>query len=130
MEISIKKLQMIRPETNPKSCNLHLSVDWDVDYKENDNSSLEYICNLKTINEFPITLIVEGSVEFEDLEVLSKALTGMILDNCFKIMVNMVNLTKENDIEMDEQYKSLITELPETNPPKKNFIKIYPCLNC
>jgi len=119
MEISVKKLQMIRPEINPKNCNLNLDVDWDVDYKETDSSSLEYVCNLKTINEFPIHLTVEGNVEFESLEALSKELTGMILDNCFKIMINMVNITQEASIKVNTSNKELNTDL-----------RIIPCLNC
>lgn len=130
MEITVKKLQMIRPEINPKNCNLNLDVDWNVDYNETDSSSLEYVCNLKSVNEFPIALVVEGNVEFEGLEVLSKELTGMILDNCFKIMINMVNLTKESNVKINNQYNDLSTEIPEINPHKKDSFKIHPCLDC
>lgn len=129
MEISILKMQMSRPEINPRSCDLHLNIDWHVDYHETEDSSLGYVCTIKTVDKFPITLIVEGNVGFENLEI-PKETTQLILDNSMKIMLNMVNITKETITDENTVYNEIVTRKSETDQPKRKSIIIDPCLDC
>lgn len=122
-------MQMSRPEINPKSCDLHLNIDWHVDYHQKDDSSLVYVCSIKTIDKFPITLIVEGNVGFDNLKI-SEETTQLILDNSMKIMLNMVNITKETTTDENTVYNEIITRKSNVSQPKKKSIIIDPYLDC
>lgn len=100
VDISINKIKMIRPEKNPKSCDLNLSVDWSIEYTKNNEGIMEYLCTLIAIGELPIQFAIQGLAECEDpdedLEKHSSELSPLILDKCMNTMINMVNATKHS----------------------------------
>lgn len=106
---------MFRPETNPKGQNLDLDLDWAIDYKNADVNHIEYTCTLKTFQLFPLNFKVEGFLQFEELENVSKnKISQIIFDRCLEILLKMVNLTKEFCFE---------TEFDKKIPEKSNSLK-------
>ncbi|NYB52103.1 MAG: pilus assembly protein [Methanobacteriaceae archaeon] len=101
VDISINKIKMIRPNTNPRSCNLNLNVDWSIEYIKSDEGNMEYVCTLKSIGEMPLQFAVQGILEckkqVEDLEKRSHEISPLILEKCMKTMMNLINITK-NDV--------------------------------
>lgn len=88
-----------------------------------------YVCSIKTIDKFPITLIVEGNVGFDNLKI-SEETTQLILDNSMKIMLNMVNITKETTTDENTAYNEIDTRESKVSQPKRKSIIIDPCLDC
>ncbi|EHP85692.1 hypothetical protein [Methanotorris formicicus] len=101
MKMSIEKLKLVRPKENPKNTNLELDVDWNIEYKKINNNSFCYICNLK-MEEFPVSFVVEGVVEFEEnTNNVSEDVSQSILDKLLQILVNLINLTKDVQVEVE-----------------------------
>ena len=128
MKISVNKLQIIRPENNPKKTNFDLDVDWHVDFKENDKSSLEYSCTIETSSEYPIAFKVNGIIGTNQLEDLMNVLPGMVFDNSIKMMLNLINLTKNIDINIKTQNNKLKSVFNEKDHFNSDYIKMHPCL--
>jgi len=102
--ISVTKVKMIRPENNPKNCDLDLDVDWAVEYIENDKKPLEYVCTLETLGEFHLKFAVQGHVGLKSMEHFKKIqddLSHLIMDKSMTIMVNMLNLTRDTPLSME-----------------------------
>ncbi|WP_424356042.1 hypothetical protein [Methanobacterium sp. MBAC-LM] len=130
MKISVNKLQIIRPEKDPKKPNIDLDVDWYVDFKEKSNSSLEYSCTIKTSDKYPITFRINGTVGLEDLKDPANILPSAIFDNSLKIMLNMLNLTKSADINIKTELEDSNSTFTKNSSPKKNFVDMYPSIYC
>ena len=140
MKISVNKIQIIRPESNPKKSSLNLNVDWHVDFMEKSRSSMEYSCFIKTSPEYPIDFKINGIVGSEnlkeenkikskDLKDLNTILPGIIFDNSLNIMLNLINLTKDVNISINRTNQYLKDSLAKKNSTKSNYTKINPCLN-
>ena len=101
IKISMNKIKMVRPETNPKSCNINLKVKWNIEYKKKKENILEYTCTLDGTGEIPIKLAIKGSVESENetnnLEENFEDLSQHILDNTMNTLIKMVNITRDTD---------------------------------
>jgi hypothetical protein len=107
--ICMTKIRMIRPETNLKSCNLDLNVNWAVEYNEENEKHLGYLCKLRTDEEFPIIFAAQGFVGLksnETFEKISADLSRLILDKSMNIMVNMVNMTRDTPLDFKTHSKS------------------------
>ncbi|AXV36892.1 MAG: hypothetical protein CIT01_01070 [Methanobacterium sp. BRmetb2] len=140
MKISVNKIQIIRPESNPKKSSLNLNVDWHVDFMEKSRSSMEYSCFIKTSPEYPIDFKINGivgsenlkeenKIESKDLKDLNTILPGIIFDNSLNIMLNLINLTKDVNISINRSNQYLKDSLAKKNSIKSNYTKINPCLN-
>lgn len=99
IKISMNKIKMVRPETNPTSCKINLNVDWNIEYKKKQEDKLEYTCTLDGIGEMPLKLAIQGSVECKNinknLEKNYENLSQHILDNTMNTLIKMVNVTKD-----------------------------------
>jgi hypothetical protein len=103
IKITIERLKFERPKENPKNMKLELNLSWSIEYKRIDDNSLNYTCKLKTDNEFPISFTVEGTIEFENgITTISDDISQCILDNMAQILINMVNLTRDRDIDLKD----------------------------
>lgn len=129
MKISVNKLQIIRPERNLKKPNIDLDVDWYVDFNEKRNSSLEYSCTIKTSDKYPITFRVNGTVRLEDLKD-PNILSNTIFDNSLKMMLNMLNLTKKVNINIETELRNSKSTFTKNSSPKKDFVDMYPSIYC
>lgn len=117
MQMHIQKIGMFRPEINPKGQNLDLDVDWAIDYKNPDVDHIEYVCTVKTFQIFPLNFKVEGFLQFEELEKVSKTqISQMIFDRCLEILLKMVNLTKEFYFETE-----IVKKIPERSKSVEKF---------
>lgn len=104
-DVCIKKIKMIRPGMNPKSCDLKLNVDWSIEYSIKNEEILEYVCTLDTMGDVPIQFAIQGHLEsqtkIEDLEKRSDELSTLILDKCMNTMINILNDTKNSQITLN-----------------------------
>ena len=112
MEMQIEKIGLIRLKNNPRSQELNLNVDWVLEYIHKSPYKLEYIGNIKTFNPFPSNLKIEGNLnlnspdEFEE-EKVSK----VIVDVCLEMLLNMINVTKEHNFELNSDGNFIKTKL-------------------
>jgi hypothetical protein len=102
LNVCVNKIKMIRPGTNPKSCDLNLNVDWSIEYSKTEEGNMGYVCTLNAIGEMPLKFAMQGFLEcetqIEDLEKRSEELSPLILDKCMNTMINIVNATKNSII--------------------------------
>ena len=102
IKITIERLKFERPKENPKNTKLELNLSWSIEYRKIDDNALNYTCKLKT-DEFPITFTVEGTIEFENgITTISDDISQCILDNMAQILINMINLTRDRDIDLKD----------------------------
>ncbi|MCK9152534.1 hypothetical protein [Methanobacterium alcaliphilum] len=112
MEMHIQKIGMFRPDINPKSCNLDLDLDWSIDYTNLNSNCTEYIFRVQNLNKFPLNFKIEGFLSYNDSEEFSESVSPLILNKGLKIIVKMINLTKECSLDHEESEYSL--KMPDT----------------
>jgi len=63
---------------------------------------MEHVCTLNAMGDVPIQFAIKGFLQseakIEDLEKRSDELSPLILDKCMKIMINILNATKNSII--------------------------------
>ncbi len=100
-KIYVERVKFTRVKENPKKCILDLNANWTIDYKKMNNNSVEYICNIDVEGDFPTTFVVEGvikHIKYQENKI-SNELSQSILDNSFRILLNMLNLTNVVNID-------------------------------
>lgn len=106
IKMSMTKIKIIRPEDNPKSCNLNVNMDWNIEYTDNKQNSVGYVCTLETDGKFPIKLAIQGLVKTENnvqiLEKNYKDLSKHILDKTTETLLNLLNITKDSIFTINE----------------------------
>lgn len=106
IKMSMTKIKIIRPEDNPKNCNLNVNMDWNIEYTKNNQNSVGYVCTLETNGELPVKLAIQGLVETEKnvqiLEKNYKDLSKHILDKTTATLLNLLNITKDSIFTINE----------------------------
>jgi len=117
VNVHVNKIKMVRPDKNPKNCDLDLNVNWNIDFVKIDEKTLEYICVLTTIGELPLNFAIQGLIECEDpkvdLEKRSGELSPLILDLGMETLVSMVNATKDISIQIDPIPEAYLVKTPK-----------------
>jgi hypothetical protein len=116
VNVHVNKIKMVRPDENPKNCDLDLNVNWNIDFVKIDEKTLEYICVLTTIGELPLNFAIQGLIKCEDpkvdLEKRSGELSPLILDLGMETLVSMVNATKDISIQIDTVPEAHLVNTP------------------
>lgn len=139
MKISVNQIQIKRPESNPEKSRINLDVDWNIDFKEDTNSSMKYYCFIKTSSEYPINFKINGIIGSENsdeikkikskkFEELSSIISRLILDKGMEIMLNMINITKSDKLTLKTENENPKNSNIKINQCKRNFTDIHPCL--
>jgi hypothetical protein len=113
---------MVRPDKNPKNCDLDLNVNWRIDFIKIDEKILKYVCVLTTIDEMPLNFAIQGLIECEDhkvdLEKRSDELSPLILDKGMEAMISMVNATKDISVQIKPIPEAYLADTPKINSLK------------
>ena len=97
MEIYVQKIAMIRPETNPKNTDLNLGIDWSVEYKNTDQSRIDFDMILKSCENFDLNFKIEGIVELDLFEYfIQDEISQIIFNRACNILMNMISITRES----------------------------------
>ncbi|GEM_PF-1407692 len=116
--ISITKIKMCRPETNPRSRNLILNMDWSIEYTTISQNKIEYICTIKLRGEMPIKYGIQGYLQYENmsqhLEKRYNRVSQLVIDHSMKNLLNMISSSKDiahpiEDITTDASTKTSIS---------------------
>jgi len=116
VNLQVNKIKMVRPDKNPKSCDLDLNVNWSIDYIKIDEKTLEYVCVLTTIDELPLNFAIQGLIKCTDhkvdLEKRSNELSSLILDKGMETMISMVNATKDISVQINPVAEAHLDNTP------------------
>ena len=116
MEIYVQKIAMIRQETNPRNTNLNLGIDWSVEYKNTDQSRIDFDMILKSCENFDLNFKIEGIVELDLFEYfIHDEISQIIFDRACNILMDMISITRESTHMLSNELSSLGSEhIPNT----------------
>jgi len=119
LSIYVKKIKMIRPEKNLKGCSMDWSTNWSIDYIKTDEKALEYVCTLSPMGKMSLNFAIQGLIECEDqnedLEKRTDEISPLILNKSMETMVNILNETKDTEIQISKESNSNIDDFAEIN---------------
>lgn len=125
IKISVNKVQMIRPESISKISNSDLNTNWTIDYTEINSKSMEYLCIIDIIDDMFLSFAIQGLIECGGHQILENRFNefnSLVLDKSVKVMMNILNATKESNVQMDS-----ITE--NLGPHSTNNFIFFNCRN-
>lgn len=112
VDVCINKIKMVRPRINSRNRDLNLNIDWSIEYTRTEKKNMEHVCTLNAMRDMPIQFaqfaikgFLQSEAKIEDLEKRSDELSSLILDKCMNTMINILNVTKNSIITLNNIFQ-------------------------
>ena len=97
MKICMRKIGLIRPDFNPRNSSLNMDIDWSVEYRNTDQSEINFDIILKTCEDFVLNFKIEGVVELDLFEeFIQEDVSQIIFYQACNVLMDMISITRES----------------------------------
>ncbi|WP_048196767.1 hypothetical protein [Methanocaldococcus vulcanius] len=103
LKLSVKKINLVRPEDNPKNKKVEMNIDWNIECEMVDVNFYKYFCLIE-IKNFPILFTAEGYVEiiYEKPVNLSDKILKVMFKHILTVMMEILGITKTYSTSLEE----------------------------
>lgn len=97
MKIYMQKIELFRPNTNPKNKQLDLDIDWAVEYDDITKEQMKFNIILKSFKNFTLNFKIEGIVKLDSFEkIVQDEISQKIFHQSIKVLMDMISITRES----------------------------------
>lgn len=97
MKIYMQKIELFRPNTNPKNKELDLDIDWAVEYDDITKEKMKFNIILKSFKNFTLNFKIEGLVKLDTFEeIVQDEISQKIFHQSIKVLMDMISITRES----------------------------------
>jgi hypothetical protein len=112
MEIYMQKIELDRPNSNPKSKQLDLDIDWVVEYDDITQDQMTFDIVLKSCKNFTLNFKIEGIVKLDSFEKLVQdEISQKIFHQSIKVLMDMISITRESTHDISNTNESELYNL-------------------
>ena len=97
MKIYMQKIELDRPNSNPKNKQLDLDIDWVVEYDDITQDQMTFDIVLKSCKNFTLNFKIGGIVKLDSFEKLvQEEISQKIFHQSIKVLMDMISITRES----------------------------------
>ena len=112
MKIYMQKIELLRPEINPKNKQLDLDIDWVVEYDNITQNQMTFDIVLKSCKNFTLNFKIEGIVKLDSFETLVQdEISQKIFHQSIKVLMDMISITRESTHDISNTNESKLYNL-------------------
>lgn len=112
MKIYMQKIELFRPNTNPKNKQLDLDIDWAVEYDDITKEQMKFDIILKSCKNFTLNFRIEGIVKLDSFEkLLQDEISQKIFHQSIKVLMDMISITRESTHDISNTNESELYNL-------------------
>ena len=97
MEVYMQKIGMIREDFNPKNTKLNLDIDWAVEYRNTDQSQINFDIILKSCENFTLNFKIEGILKLDLFETfVQEEISQILFNHACNVLMDMISITRSS----------------------------------